>query len=118
MARAETSLWALCGRRNIPHRCPDRVPLQNTHPEAGPELSCARRRLNVSIHPASLGKVSFLLAKQLVLTVTGALKQGSLGAVDQWNKTELRDRLICITLYMAKMSLQISGYNIYKICME
>ena len=79
MARAETSLWALCGRRNIPHRCPDPVPLQNAHPDAGPGLSCAHRRLNVSIHPASLGKVSFLSAKQSVLTVTGALKQGSLG---------------------------------------
>ena len=34
-------------------------------------------------------------------------------AVDQWNKTEeLRDRLICITLYMAKMSLKISENNI------
>lgn len=75
MERAETSPWALCGRRNIPHWCPDPVPLQNAHPDAGPGVSCACRRLNVSIHPASLGKVSFLLAKQLVLTITGALKQ-------------------------------------------
>lgn len=56
------------------------MPLWNAQQGTRAELSCACRKLNESIDPASLNKFSFLLAQQLVLVITGALRQGSLDA--------------------------------------
>lgn len=63
-----------------PRGFPTLVPLWNAHQETRKELSCACRKLNESIDPASLNKFSFWLARELVLVVTGALRQGSLDA--------------------------------------
>lgn len=63
-----------------PRGFPTLVPLWNAQQGTRAELSCACRKLNESIDPASLNKFSFLLAQQLVLVITGALRQGSLDA--------------------------------------